>query len=39
MGGGVAVFEKGVSIPWTVLYDEFVVVLEGHFTMRAGRGL
>ena len=36
MGGGVVVFEKGISIPWTVLYDEFIVVLEGHFTMRAG---
>lgn len=36
MGAGIAVFEKGVSIPWTVLYDEAIVVLEGHFTLRAG---
>lgn len=36
MGAGVAVFEKGVSIPWTVLYDELIVVLEGHFTLRSG---
>ena len=36
MGGGVVIFEQGVSIPWTVLYDEFIFVFEGHFTLRVG---
>ena len=36
MGCGIVVFEQGVSVPWTVLYDEAMVVLEGHFTLRVG---
>ena len=36
IGAGVAVFEGGVSIAWTVLYDEVMVVLEGDFRLRAG---
>jgi len=35
MGVGVASFE-GISVPWTVLYDEAIVVLEGDFRLRAG---
>jgi len=35
MGVGVARFE-GISVPWTVLYDEAIVVLEGEFRLRAG---
>ena len=35
MGVGVARFE-GISVPWTVLYDEAIVVLEGDFRLRAG---
>ena len=33
MGAGLACFD-GVSIEWTVLYDELIVVLEGHFRLR-----
>lgn len=33
MGAGLARFD-GVSIEWTVLYDELIVVLEGHFRLR-----
>lgn len=37
MGGGIATFD-GCSIEWTVLYDEIVVVLEGTFRLRLGKG-
>ena len=37
MGGGVARFD-GCSIEWTVLYDEVIVVLEGVFRLRLGKG-
>ena len=33
MGAGLACFD-GVSIEWTVLYDELIVVLEGRFRLR-----
>jgi ethanolamine utilization protein EutQ len=33
MGGGLAQFD-GVSIEWTVLYDEIIVTLEGVFKLR-----
>ncbi len=33
MGAGLARFD-GVSIEWTVLYDELIVVLEGNFRLR-----
>jgi len=35
MGAGVATFD-GCSIEWTILYDELIVVLEGHFRLRVG---
>jgi ethanolamine utilization protein EutQ len=35
MGAGIAMFD-GCSIEWTVLYDEMIVVLEGHFRLRVG---
>lgn len=35
MGAGVARFD-GVSISWTVLYDELIVTLEGLFRLRVG---
>ncbi len=35
MGAGVACFED-CSIPWTVLYDEVIIVLEGHFRLCSG---
>lgn len=35
MGAGVARFD-GCSIAWTVLYDELIVTLEGHFRLRVG---
>jgi ethanolamine utilization protein EutQ len=35
MGAGIATFD-GCSIEWTVLYDEMIVVLEGHFRLRVG---
>ncbi|RJG13206.1 cupin domain-containing protein [Pseudomonas cavernicola] len=35
MGAGLACFD-GCSIEWTVLYDELIVVLEGHFRLRVG---
>ena len=35
MGAGNAVFED-CSIPWKLLYDEVICVLEGHFRLRAG---
>ena len=35
MGAGLAHFD-GCSIEWTVLYDELIVVLEGHFRLRLG---
>lgn len=35
MGAGIACFD-GCSIEWTVLYDELIVVLEGHFRLRLG---
>jgi len=35
MGAGLARFD-GCSIEWTVLYDELIVVLEGHFRLRLG---
>ena len=37
MGGGGARFD-GCSIEWTVLYDEIIVVLEGKFRLRLGKG-
>jgi len=37
MGAGVAIFD-GCSIEWTVLYDEAVVVLEGTFRLKIGKG-
>jgi ethanolamine utilization protein EutQ len=37
MGAGIATFD-GCSIEWTVLYDEVVVVLEGVFRLRLGKG-
>ncbi len=33
MGAGLARFD-GCSIQWTVLYDELILVLEGHFRLR-----
>ncbi len=38
MGAGVAVFE-GISVPWTVRYDEVIIVLEGDFRLRAGEAV
>lgn len=35
MGAGMARFDN-VSIEWTVLYDELIVVLEGVFRLRVG---
>lgn len=35
MGGGLAEFD-GCDIAWTVLYDEFIVVLEGVFKLGVG---
>jgi ethanolamine utilization protein EutQ len=35
MGAGIAVFED-CSIPWKLLYDEVICVLEGHFHLRVG---
>lgn len=35
IGAGIATFD-GCSIEWTVLYDEMIVVLEGHFRLRVG---
>ena len=35
MGAGIATFD-GCSVEWTVLYDEMIVVLEGHFRLRVG---
>lgn len=35
MGAGIATFD-GCSIEWTVLYDELIVVLKGHFRLRVG---
>ena len=37
MGGGIAKFD-GCSIEWTVLYDEIIVVIEGKFRLRLGKG-
>jgi ethanolamine utilization protein EutQ len=37
MGGGIARFD-GCSIEWTVLYDEVIVVLDGKFRLRVGKG-
>jgi ethanolamine utilization protein EutQ len=37
MGGGIAKFD-GCSIEWTVLYDEIIVVLDGKFRLRLGKG-
>lgn len=37
MGGGIAIFD-GCSIEWTVLYDEFICVLEGKFRLKVGAG-
>lgn len=37
MGAGIAIFD-GCSIEWTVLYDEAIVVLEGTFRLRLGKG-
>ena len=37
MGAGIAKFD-GCSIEWTVLYDEVIVVLEGKFRLRLGKG-
>lgn len=36
MGVGLATFD-GCSIEWTVLYDEMIIVVEGHFRLRAGK--
>jgi ethanolamine utilization protein EutQ len=38
MGAGIATFDE-CSIEWTVLYDEVIVVLEGHFRLRVGAEL
>lgn len=35
IGAGIAFFD-GASIPWTVLYDEVIVVLEGEFDLTIG---
>ena len=35
MGGGIAKFD-GCAVEWTVLYDEFICVLEGKYKMKAG---
>jgi len=35
MGAGIAYFD-GATIPWTVLYDEVIVVLEGEFDLTVG---
>lgn len=35
MGAGIATFD-GCSLEWTVLYDELIVVLKGHFRLRVG---
>lgn len=35
MGAGVARFD-GCSLAWTVLYDELIVTLAGHFRLRVG---
>lgn len=35
MGAGIAWFDEA-SIPWTVLYDELIVVLEGEFDLTVG---
>ena len=35
MGAGIARFDN-CSIEWTVLYDELIVTLEGHFSLRVG---
>ena len=35
IGAGIATFD-GCSVEWTVLYDEMVVVLDGHFRLRVG---
>jgi ethanolamine utilization protein EutQ len=35
MGGGIARFD-GCAVEWTVLYDEFICVLEGRYKMKAG---
>jgi ethanolamine utilization protein EutQ len=35
MGGGIAKFD-GCAVEWTVLYDEFICVLEGRYKMKAG---
>ena len=35
MGAGIAIFEDS-SIEWTVLYDELICVLKGHFRLQVG---
>lgn len=35
MGGGFVAFEA-CSIPWTLLYDEVICVIEGRFRLRSG---
>ncbi|WP_066556111.1 AraC family ligand binding domain-containing protein [Croceicoccus bisphenolivorans] len=35
MGAGIVRLD-GASISWTVLYDEFIVTLEGNFRLRVG---